>query len=748
MRHLIVSREFPPAAYPPGGIGTYVANIAQLLAERGETVHVIGERWRGAPAPRQELLNGRLIIHRVGESDIPGIPGEDERLARELAGLKASAFPMQWFAWAVAHVAERLVEEQGIEVVEAQEWEAPLSQFMLRLALGLGPARKPPCIVHLHSATRFIQQFNGMPPTPQTVLMNRLEAYCIRAADALLCPSRRYADEAAAAFGLERSCIETIPYPASPVPFAERSAEVWRFGPIAFVGRLEPRKGIVEWLEAASRVAREQKHLSFDFFGADVFGEPSLKAGLGADVAAQFRFHGLLPREDLWRRLAAAQACVVPSRWENFPNVCIEAMASGLPVIATPFGGMAEMIKDGETGWIARDAGVSCLADSLSEALHRCIATPPDRKASLGAAAARSIQTFCDTGQVVERHLAFRAAVLARGAYRSKTLPRSEPFGPTPLRKAAHDAGDLAIVLRSPNRREAQVFLDGLGSQSRPPSLVLAVCAEPGTSARGRHALGFDVAWSFEPGLAGTAAWNHGVAELAAAGRRGLVVPLDHGDRLDPHCLSKLAAAFSARPSCALIAVWVDIGSHGIEAPPPPNLTHAPLSCDVTAVAGLRMESIADPPPFRPGLPRRFELWDLANRLLLEGWEVAVLPEALAERHDPQVQPTWASASVNRALHAEILDRFRAPEAKLAINLIQEYLQLPLGFLQVPMGFEGLPQETFDGLPQETFEGLPQETFRQRTLRRVKAGLRDPGRAKEWLAARILRRWRKAARSA
>jgi glycosyltransferase involved in cell wall biosynthesis len=734
MRHLIVSREFPPAAYGPGGIGTYVANIARLLAERGETVHVIGERWRGAPAARQELLDGRLIIHRVGRSDVPGIPGEEERLARELAGLKASAFPMQWFAWAVAHLAERLADEEGIDIIEAQDWEAPLSHFMLRLALGLGPVRKPPCIVHLHSATQFIQHYNGELSTPQTVLVNRLEAYCMRAADALLCPSRHYADEAAAAFGLDRSCIETIPLPVSPVPSAERSAEVWRSGPIAFVGRLEPRKGIVEWLEVASRVAREQKHLSFDFFGADVFGHPSLKAGLDTDVAARFRFHGSLPKEDVWRRLATAQACVVPSRWENFPNVCVEAMASGLPVIATPFGGMAEMIKDGETGWLARDAGVSGLADSLSEALHRCIATPPDRKAAMGAAAARSIQTFCEPGQIVDRHLAFRAAVLARGARGSKTLPRSEPFGPTPLRQAAYDAGDLAIVLRSPSRREAQVFLNGLGAQSHPPCLVLAVCAEPGTSARGRHALGFDVAWSFEPSLAGTAAWNHGFTALAAAGHRGLVVPLEHEDRLDPHCLSKLAAAFSARPSCALIAVWVDIGSHGLEAPPPPDLTYAPVSCDFTAVAGLRMEAIADPPPFRPGLPRRFELWDLANRLLLEGWEVAVLPEALAERHDPQARPTWASTSANRALHAEILDRFRAPEAKLAIDLVRAYLPVPLR-----QGFDGPPLRGFDG---------PQETFRQRSLRRFKAGLRDPGRAVEWLAHRALRTRRNLATSA
>jgi hypothetical protein len=53
VNHLIISREYPPAAYTPGGIGAYVANIARLMADQGETVHVIGERWEGASLERE-----------------------------------------------------------------------------------------------------------------------------------------------------------------------------------------------------------------------------------------------------------------------------------------------------------------------------------------------------------------------------------------------------------------------------------------------------------------------------------------------------------------------------------------------------------------------------------------------------------------------------------------------------------------------------------------------------------------------
>ena len=156
MKHLIISREYPPASYTPGGIGTYVMNIARLLAERGEIVHVIGERWSGAPDKLEITCNGRLFIHRIGESDLPpGDSGGGDRLRRELDGLKKTTFPNQWFAWDAALAAEKLIEDGAVDVVEGQEWEAPLYYLLLRRALGLGPQPSRPCIVHLHSPSEF-----------------------------------------------------------------------------------------------------------------------------------------------------------------------------------------------------------------------------------------------------------------------------------------------------------------------------------------------------------------------------------------------------------------------------------------------------------------------------------------------------------------------------------------------------------------------------------------------------------------
>src|SRR5262245_44554872 len=123
MKHLIVSREYPPAPYAPGGIGAYVKNIVRLMIERGETVHLIGQRWEGAPHPRESSFDGKLIIHRIGENDIPENVSKSQyvRLSKEVEYLKTSDFPNQWFAWHVAFLAERLIKSEEIDVIEGQE---------------------------------------------------------------------------------------------------------------------------------------------------------------------------------------------------------------------------------------------------------------------------------------------------------------------------------------------------------------------------------------------------------------------------------------------------------------------------------------------------------------------------------------------------------------------------------------------------------------------------------------------------
>jgi glycosyltransferase involved in cell wall biosynthesis len=470
MRHLIVTRELPPGAYTAGGIGTYVANIGRLLADAGETVHLVGERWRGAPDERLSDPTGRLVTHRVSVTE-PLARGRGT--TEEFSLLLSSPFPPQAWGWNASLLVEELVESEQIDVIEAQEWEAPLYYFLLRRALGMGPAREPPVIIQLHSPSEFIWRANKWSiARPDFLITRRQEEFCIRAADAVLCPSRYLARQAEERYGLAENSVTVIPCPIGVFPVVARTEEGPASGPVVYVGRLEPRKGLIEFVEAAVRVSEEFPGVDYDFIGKDLPYRDGLSVQKYAErliprnLRQRFHFRGAVGRLGVAEALAGASFAVVPSRWENCPNTCIEAMASGVPVLASPNGGMVEMIEDGVSGWIAASQDPPALA----AALRRALATSPQQRAAMGRAAVDAIQSLCGRDVVVEAHLRYRAAVAERGVVRSHRLTNDPGTG-------ERDPGSLRSIRshgpRSPLPDQAlAIALDGF--QVEQPALNVA----------------------------------------------------------------------------------------------------------------------------------------------------------------------------------------------------------------------------------------------------------------------------------
>ena len=671
MKHLILSREFPPAAYVPGGIGTYVANISRLMAERGEEVHVIAERWEGAPLKEERLCDGRLVVHRIGENDIPEsletVPAD--RLGCELSGLKASVFPHQWFAWHAAFVAERLVASEEIDTIEGQEWEAPLYYFLLRRSLGLGPDRTPPCIVHLHSPTRFIRHFNGSPSEPPAYsTMRRMEEFCIGAADAFLCPSQYFAAQSSAQYGLPEGAIKVVPLPVGETMPLARTPEVWANGSICFVGRIEPRKGVVEWIEAAMRVAADHPGLTFDFVGADIWRlQKQLLTRVPPALRSRFRFHGSKSRSELAPYLSRAMAGVVPSRWENFPNVCIEAMGSGLPVIATCLGGMVEMIEDGRTGWLTPDTGVSGMVEGLEDALRRCLATSPEQRAAMGAAAAEAIARFCDNGAVTSAHISFRQDLGKRFAARSAG-------------RAARPPGTLGakVVVSCAKVSDATRLLRSLEAQTVQPraiAIVHRVAASQSTSLPfGGAALLLHC-----PATGNAAAWNAGHAALAGEDDAYWLF-LDADDELAPDALARMGEVLDTRPDVAIVSPWTErtTGADRLDATPSPDAQAQLIANDVAPASAFRGTALGPNPPFRPGAQREYDVWELANRVLAAGGSAVTLPEALLTRHAARPHTPWPGTTALRAVRAEVLSPLLAVTGAGTLDLVFDYVPLPL----------------------------------------------------------------------
>jgi glycogen synthase len=455
MRHLIVCSEYPPASRV-GGIGTYTHQIAHLLAESGETVHVIAELWEKAARPEEKHCDGRLLIHRI--------PFKESQVSSEAPRFTQD----QTFSWYAALLAEKLMVEQKIDLIEGSEYEAPLHYLLVRRALGLGPENPSPCLVHIHSPKELVSAANHIKLDRADLRMIvRREQFSIAAADSLLCATADLGRWIEKRHGMSPGAVRIIPYPIHDNGFLEREKQIWEQGTICYVGRLEPRKGILEWLDAAIQVAYDEPTARFEFIGRIVTSDAKkitldrLLQRIPVPLRPRFIFAGPQERLRLPDFLRRARIAVVPSRWENFPYTCMEAMNSGLPVIATRKGGMAEMIRDGNTGWLTDDGGVQ----GLAAALRRALGTPPEQLFQMGRLASERIQDLCNPQKILKEHLELRQMVASQKAKKVASLLLE--YFPELESSALSKNGDATAMqqfLRTEFRHSGKAMAEGVRS--------------------------------------------------------------------------------------------------------------------------------------------------------------------------------------------------------------------------------------------------------------------------------------------
>ena len=170
---------------------------------------------------------------------------------------------------------------------------------------------------------------------------------------------------------------------------------------VGTVMRLSEQKDPITFVEAAAIVARQPGHDDVRFV---IVGDGPLRG----DVERHIEIAALDGRFELTGAVADAIPClgrfdlfVLSSRWEGLPRVVVEAMAAGIPVVATAVGGVGEVIVDGETGLLVAPRDPAALADAIGRLLdQRGLA------AQLASAASARVEQFD------ERHMADALASL------------------------------------------------------------------------------------------------------------------------------------------------------------------------------------------------------------------------------------------------------------------------------------------------------------------------------------------------
>ena len=152
--------------------------------------------------------------------------------------------------------------------------------------------------------------------------------------------------------------------------------------PIVYVGRIEPQKGL-DWLLANARSWLDRIPESELLLVGDGPQRADLeRISQQAGITARVHFAGWRP--EIPEILAASRLLILPSRWEGMPNVVLQAMASGLPVLATDVEGVRELLGEGaDTQTVspgnAESPGGEARADPFRRVIGRILGSPKPR---------------------------------------------------------------------------------------------------------------------------------------------------------------------------------------------------------------------------------------------------------------------------------------------------------------------------------------------------------------------------------
>ena len=352
MRICLISAEHSPW----GGLGHSERRLATMLSARHEVTLVHGD---GAMAGHPSLAEAG--VREIVAEASPLVRGTV--FANEMHRSSAAVFEAIAEAYGGA----------GPDYVEVADYRAQgLVPMQVRRAGG-ELFRSTMFAVRIASSAELIDLHDCSPMEVEGRLLADLEREQLRLADRIVWRGGDVLDFYRRHYPFELPDAVRIraPYdrPADPPSAEPRATD--RPLRMLYVGRLQRSKGAIDLAEACLRLPCDDWELTM--IGADT---PTAPAGQSVrqtievmlDGDPRLKIEEPVDYQELQRRWADYDLLVVPSRFEVWSNVTVEAMRAGLPVLATPLGGPAELVAPGVTGWHTEDLG-SCALGRAIEAL-------------------------------------------------------------------------------------------------------------------------------------------------------------------------------------------------------------------------------------------------------------------------------------------------------------------------------------------------------------------------------------------
>lgn len=350
LRVLMLSWEYPP--FVVGGLGRHVAGLSRALAAAGHEVTVV---TAAHPEAVTDERHERLRVRRTG----PPPQREGDFLA--------------WvyrFNEAVVRLFGTLAQEQPFDLIHAHDWLVGPAAAALQQRFDV------PLVATVHATEH---GRNGGLTTDLQHAIHREEWRLTHEAVRIIACSRYMMEEISRLFATPPEKLALIPngidagtmgasFLGAPVSRGRRPVGM-DHRLVLFVGRLVAEKGVQVLLEAAPSVLRIQPRTLFLIAGRGPYGDDlrALAGRLGLEE--HVRFLGHIGESEKHQLMREASAVVVPSLYEPFGIIALEAMAAGAPVVASDTGGLGEIIDHRVTGLKVPPGDPAALARALDEVL-------------------------------------------------------------------------------------------------------------------------------------------------------------------------------------------------------------------------------------------------------------------------------------------------------------------------------------------------------------------------------------------
>lgn len=351
-----------------GGQGIYVYYLSREFRRLGHEVEVIS----GAPYP--EVADG-IPLHRLPSPESYGLPEfrtdhhrkDFIRLYESLASW-LGFFPEPFTFSLRAYYKIKRLQRRGkqFDILHDNQCLGYGLLMLKRLGFPVVATIHHPIPIDLVAALRQARSFGEKCRYIRFYSFTLMQFLVSRRLDHIIAVSQNAADEIRRWFKVPSKKLKVIYNGVDTDIFRPLGEVPKQPGSIIMVGNTEDRKKGVLYLLQALALLKDEMEVKLtlvDREPEDLSYVPELvrKFGLGHCVSVT----GRLDTEELVRHYASAEVAIVPSLYEGFGFPAVEAMACGLPVVATSAGALSEVVKDGETGILVPPGDPQRLAAAL-----------------------------------------------------------------------------------------------------------------------------------------------------------------------------------------------------------------------------------------------------------------------------------------------------------------------------------------------------------------------------------------------